>query len=46
MGTVGAENGFFVTFAEDEDEVAFLGEADGFFNGFFAVNDFDDLIVF
>ena len=31
--TVGAEDGFFVTFAKNENEVAFLGEAEGFVDG-------------
>lgn len=31
--TVGAEDGFFVTFAKNENEVAFLSEAEGFVDG-------------
>lgn len=37
VGAVGAEDGFFVAFAEDEDEVAFFGERESFFDGFLTV---------
>ena len=43
MGTVGAEDGFFVTFAKNEDEVARLSYGNSFFDGGGAVGDFDDL---
>ena len=37
MRAVGAEDGFFVAFAEDEDEVALFGFVEGEFDGFFAI---------
>lgn len=37
MGAVGAKDSFFVSFAEDENEVVWLGEVEGFLDGFFAV---------
>ena len=37
MGAVGAEDSFFVAFAEDEDEVTFLGGFKGEFDGFSAI---------
>ena len=46
MGAIGAEDGFFVAFAEDENEVAFLGEGNGFFDSGFSVDDFEDLGIF
>ena len=43
MGAVGAEDGFLVAFAEDEDEVTRLGAVEGELDGLLAVELFDEV---
>ena len=46
MRAVGSDDSFFVAFAENKNEIAFFGEVDGFFDGRFSVDDFDNLVSF
>lgn len=46
MRAVGSQDGFFVAFAKDKDEIAGLSEINGAFNGGFAVKLNDDLVIF
>ena len=45
VGAVGAEDGFFVAFAEDEDEVAFVCEGERALDGFGAVEDDEEVLT-
>ena len=42
---VGAEDGFFVAFAEEEDDVARFGEFDGLLDGIGTIWDVEEILV-
>lgn len=45
MGAVGAEDGFLVAFAEDEDEIARFSEVEGAADGLFAVGEVEKILI-
>lgn len=45
MGAVVSEDGLFVAFAEDEDDIARLCKVEGFFDGLLAVENDEEILV-